>query len=388
MLISDQSASDLTTDIANAFSAVEPRVGLISGKQGSPRLSAAVYLKKIRAYDRSSTLNRIKTWLAGTWGIFRLLKDNGDTEFLITSNPPLAPLLPLLRARKFSLLIWDIWPDALVHTRTLSAGNPLVRAWKFLNKKAFARAEQIFTISEGMAEILAQYAPRERISVIPCWADVKLLKPMAKAENRFIKAHGLGGKFVVMYSGNIGNTHRVEALVDIAKKLRDIDDIVFVIIGEGGKKELVKRRVAESGLTNVVMLPFQPREMLPHSLAAADVGVVTLDETSSQVSVPSKTYSMLAVGAPLLCLAGEKSELAKLVGSHDVGACFSPDAVSEAANWLRALKNSPSRHRELSANARATSLLFSPENAKKYVAALRRAASNPARAEKGERVYA
>lgn len=368
--ISDQSGVGLTEDIANAFKNAGDDVLLISGKTGI-RLRKDIPRKSIRRYDKSSTIRRISTWIKGTWDIFRIFQKNKNAELFIISNPPLAPLLPLLLRNKFSLLIWDIWPDALVHTNTLSLKHPIVRVWQWLNRKAFPRAERIFTISDGLAKCLEQYVSREKIVVIPNWADTEFLKPLPKSENKFVRDQGLEGKFVIMYSGNIGNTHRVEALVDVAAKLQVHSDIAFVIIGEGGKKELVRKRIEESGVKNIRLLPYQPYEMLPHSLAAADIGVITLEEAAAQVSVPSKTYSTLAVGAPLLCLAGQDSELANLVREHDVGKIFSPNDIDRIAEWVLNLKNNPQAHAELSARARETSFLFTPKNAEKYVAALR-----------------
>lgn len=371
--ISDQSAFDLTYDIANAFRNAGDDVCLVSGRFGK-RLRGDVTQEKITPYDKSSAAKRIYTWLKGTWDIFRVFSKNKDAELFIISNPPPAPLLPLLLKNRFSLLVWDIWPDALVHTKTLSSKNPLVRLWQWLNRKAFARADKIFTISDGLATALERYVSREKIVVIPNWADTEFLKPLPKSENRFLREHGLADKFVVMYSGNIGNTHPVEKLVDVAAALQAHADIVFVIVGEGGKKETVRRRIAETGVKNVLLLPYQPYDMLPHSLAAADIGVITLEVDASQVSVPSKTYSTLAVGAPLLCLAGENSELANLVREHDVGEIFAPDAVPAIAQWILNLKNDPARREKLSVRARETSLLFTPKNAEKYVSAL---TSNP-----------
>lgn len=371
--ISDQSAFDLTYDIANAFRNAGDNVHLVSGRFGE-RLCGDVIQERITPYDKSSAAKRIYTWLKGTWDIFRVFSKNKDAELFIISNPPPAPLLPLLLKNRFSLLVWDIWPDALVHTQTLSAGNPLVRFWRWLNKKAFARADKIFTISEGLANALEQYVSREKIVVIPNWADTDFLKPLPKSENRFLREQDIADKFVVMYSGNIGNTHPVDKLVDVAAALQAHPDIVFVIIGEGGKKEAVRKRILETGVKNILLLPYQPYDMLPHSLAAADIGVITLEVDASQVSVPSKTYSTLAVGAPLLCLAGENSELANLVREHDVGEIFAPDAVPAIARWIIDLKNDPARREKLSAHARETSFLFTPKNAEKYVTTL---TSNP-----------
>ena len=383
--ISDQSASELTCDIARAFAAAGDDVCIVSGRELPALAGTPIRTAHVCAYERSSFPRRIATWLAGTWGIFRVFRKNPDAELLIISNPPPAPILPLFLENKFSLLLWDVWPDALVHTRTLSPRHPIVRFWEFLNRRAFRRAEKIFAIGESQADALARYAPREKIVVIPVWANTEFLKPLPKSENLFLREHDLTGKFVVMYSGNIGNTHPVEKLVDIAAELREHTDIAFVIVGDGGKRETVRRRIEETGVKNVSLLPFEPRERLPHSLAAPDIGVVTLEEAASQVSVPSKTYSMLATGTPLLCLAGAQSELAALVHKFGVGEIFAPADTKAAAAWILSLKNDAQAHAAMRKRTRETSLLFTPKNAEKYVAALR---GKTVPLDKGERARA
>lgn len=365
--ISDQAAFGLSADIAAAFRDAGRTVTLFSGvPEKNPLVGIAV--KKIPPYEKTSTLRRIFTWLHGAFALWREFRKNPDAELFIISNPPIAPLLPLvLKNKKISLLVWDIWPDALVHTKTLSARHPIVKIWAWLNRRAFAHAQTVFTISDGLADALSVYVLREKIRVVPLWADTALLKPLPKNENRFLREHALAGKFVVMYSGNIGNTHPVEKLVDIANLLREHDDIAFVIIGDGGKRETVRRRIEETGARNVLLLPFQSREMFAHALAAADVSVVTLEVAASQVSVPSKTYSALAVGSPLLCLAGKNSELASLVHGYDVGEIFSPEEIRAAADWILSLKNDPARRDAMRSRALAASLRHTPENAKRFI---------------------
>lgn len=113
------------------------------------------------------------------------------------------------------------------------------------------------------------YRKKEKIKIIPNWADVSFLKPCSKADNPFLKEYGLSDKFIVLYSGNLGNTHSVETIVEVAERLRCEQDICFVIIGEGGKKKKIGQMVEEKGLNNCRLLPWQPVERIPYSLGAA-----------------------------------------------------------------------------------------------------------------------
>jgi glycosyltransferase involved in cell wall biosynthesis len=285
---------------------------------------------------------------------------------LYVSNPPLAPLLPLVLRNKFSVLIWDIYPDVLVNQHVISQTNIISKWWCIANKKVYKRAEHVYTISDGMKVCLSAYISNNRIKVIPLWPDNTNLHRVEKLDNLFIKNNQLEGKFVVMYSGNLGNTHRMDVLVDVAKRVND-DDIVFVLIGEGGKKKIIEQRVAEENVKNVLLLPYQPYEFLSHSLSAADIAVVTLDTESSAMSVPSKTFNMMSLGAPLMCIASPESELGNIVRRFQVGNIFQPDNIDGITEFVLKLKHDKALRSQYVDNSLRASREFSVENAKMFV---------------------
>ncbi len=104
-----------------------------------------------------------------------------------------------------------------------------------------------------------------------------------------------------MYSGNIGLSGDVEVLIDVAEKIRR-DDIIFLIIGDGAKKQMIREKAEKLVLKNIIFLPWQPADELPFSLSSASIAVVSLGVKTSRLAVPSKLYNCLSVGAPLLCL--------------------------------------------------------------------------------------
>ncbi len=157
---------------------------------------------------------------------------------------------------------------------------------------------------------------------------------VVKADNPFIREHQLEGKFIVQYSGNIGLSHRVEWLIELAEELQKHDHILIQIIGRGPRKPVLERLVAEKNLANCQFLPFQSDEMFPYSLSAADVGVVMLDPRISQGSVPSKTYNLMAYGIPALYVASPDSELARYTDKYEHGLCVEEQQIMEAAEFL------------------------------------------------------
>ena len=372
IVLVNQSSGYLTVDIANAFAAAYERVTLVAGdlrENGRP-LDPRVRVRRIAAYDRRSKTRRLLTWLRGTLGIlWILLVRERRGEVLYFTNPPMAYLLAGVMRRPFSVVVYDIYPEALASVG-IRTGNPLYRWWAARNRRLFRRARCVFTLSESMRVLLERYTAPEKIRVVHNWAALETRTPLPKTDNPFVREHGLEGRFTVLYSGNIGFTHSVEQLVALAARMSGDDRFRFVIVGEGGRKAALQEQARREGLHNCLFLTWQPAATLPHSLAAADVAVVTLSDGASGVSVPSKTYNLMAAGAPLLCIASPQTELSRLVETYDNGRCFRRDDLQGMQDYLEKLASDPARCAELRRNSLRASRDFTPENARIYVSSL------------------
>jgi glycosyltransferase involved in cell wall biosynthesis len=372
IVLINQSCGHLMIDIVNAFynSGKYDHVALITGKLNKQNIELAlsISLDKIKEYDKSSLFSRIYSWaIASIQIFFKLLFKYKNYDLFITSNPPFSTVLPLFLKNKFSLLIYDIYPDILINHRLLKDKFFVTRCWKNANRKVYKKAANIFTISEGMANRLSQYIDKNKIKVIPNWSDTNFLKPIAKEDNPFISNHGLENKFIVLYSGNMGATHDLETIIDVAEKLKNEKDILFLLIGDGFKKEIIESRVKKSSLENCLLLPFQKQENLPYSLGSADIGVITLDKETSSLSVPSKTYSLLAAGVPLLCITTSCSEISRITEEFQIGKTFKPDDVEKITEFILEMRRNKYLHNQYCLNARKASGNFTPRNAFLYI---------------------
>ena len=369
VVIVNQSTGYLTIDIVNAYFLRYKQVVLIAGsiKKAERELDARVKVDRIIAYDRGSGLKRVYTWLFGTLCIFvKLLFKYRGYKIVYVTNPPMGYLLSLLLRNKFSIIVYDIYPEALKNIG-IKENNLFYKWWARCNRILFRKAECVYTLSQGMKEELSKYAEVSKIKIVCNWPASEQLRPLVKNKNGFVLNNGLAGKFVVLYSGNIGYTHNVEAVIEIANQLRVYEDICFLLIGEGKKKELLQKTAAEYGLHNCRFMTWQPSEILPYSLAAADVGVVTLNDETATASVPSKTYNLLAVGAPLLCVAPKKSELGSLVSTYHNGKCFDKNDITGMVDFVMQLYKDSAYRGRLSLNSLNASKNFTYKNAMSYV---------------------
>jgi glycosyltransferase involved in cell wall biosynthesis len=364
----NQSTGYLTIDIINSFAKHFDEVHLIYGNirvQDIP-IDGKVTYSRIIEKSRRSHLTRFLAWFVGSVQVFFLLLFRfRKHEIFYVSLPPFAYLSSLILPNKFSLLMFDVYPDVL---KVLKIGerNPVYWLWSKANRFLFARAHRVYTIGDSLADLMSQYAPREKINVVPLWAGLTNVQPIAKDQNPFIREHNLAGKFIVQYSGNIGGTHHIETLIETARILKGNDQILFVIIGRGLKVPLVKQLVEKYQLDNCLLLPFQPDEIIRYSIAAADVSVVLVEDQVADVSIPSKVYNILAVGSALLGISPPNSEIAKMITKHEAGMNFAKDQVDEIANYVLRLKESDELQLRYSRNALEASKEYTMANAEKY----------------------
>lgn len=369
IVLINQSSGFLVVDDLNAYCTKYDEVAVICHqlKLGERKVNDKVKIDKVCKYDRSSSIKRLFTW---TWCsiqiLFKLFFCYRGWEVVYYSNPPMACFCGLLMSNKFGIVEYDIYPNAL-KTIGINDSSFIYKMWVKIKRKLYKKAERIYSLSEGMKEVLTQYGPADKIKVVSLWSASENFKPVAKQDNTFVKDNQLEDKFVVLYSGNIGYTHSVEVLFEVAKLMKDATDILFLIIGEGKKKKELQENVASCGLQNVRFMPYVDFDVLPYSLASADLGVITLDENVSKVSVPSKTFNLIAVGAPLLAISNDDTEMYRLISKYQNGRCIPKTNIQGIADFILELKNNKSIKDKYSRNSILASKDFTYKNAELYL---------------------
>lgn len=369
IVILDQASGYLQLDMLNVFKERYNKCAIIAGTivERNKKLDSNIKWSKVIPYDRSSPFKRIITWGLCTIQMFFLLitKYRKFHAFIIT-NPPTAIFLPLFVRNNYSILVYDVYPDALVEYNYIKKGRWIDKLWSKVNKKVFQKAEAVYTISEGMKKRVSKYMNSDKIQIVPIWTDNDFLRPIPKKENEFRKKLGYQDQFLVMYSGNLGRSHDIEVLVELAKTTQ-AHPIYYLIIGGGDKYKKIEESIKQSGLSNIKIMPWQPVEILPLTMAAADLAVVSLGKEASLLSVPSKTYNFMSVAAPLLCIASPESELSLLVNKYGIGKCFDSEDLEKMKEYVLTLYNNPTIHQQMSENALNATADFTPENAKLFV---------------------
>jgi len=240
----------------------------------------------------------------------------------VLSTPPFISfsglMLKIFKGSKVIYNVQDLFPELAVELGKLR-NKSFIFILKTFSKCIIRRMDKVIVVGEYMGlkvrkDVLKDMEANHLIS-IHNWADGEKLKVIGKEDNYLKREWGLEGKFVVLYSGNIGYLHEFDTIISAAEDIQNkgYKDIVFVFIGEGIKKEYIRKKAEEKGLNNILFFPYQPREMLRYSLGLADVSLVTLVEGFEGMVVPSKIYGILASGRPMIGIVGRDSEINEII---------------------------------------------------------------------------
>jgi glycosyltransferase involved in cell wall biosynthesis len=334
----DHSAvSQLMTDLAENLVERGIEVTALAGRgryNGGVKLAPREEYKGVKierawttSYGKGSFVGRLTDYLSfylsATWKLLRVPRH----DILLTlSHPPLIGLIALLvgrlRGMKVVALVQDIHPDLAIALGTIGARNPAALFLNWLNCIALRGADRIIVLAECMRKRIAAKVGdgrSSRIDVIHNWADGSVIRPLNGGINPFVVEQDLGGKFVVLFSGNFGHVNEFTTVLKTARRLCDRTDIIFLFVGDGVKASEIKNFSQENNLQNIRLLPYQPREGLCQSLAAGQAHLTTLGEGLAGLSVPSKTYGILAAGRPVLFVGDTDSDVAHLVKENNCG---------------------------------------------------------------------
>jgi len=367
-----QVTRQLSIDILNNFADQGIEIELVTGAVDSnyAPLDSRIKIKYFNPYDNTTGFKRMFTWLLFTfYSFFYILFRSKKNELILVTTPPFVVFLGLffkkIRNQNYHLIIWDLYPDVLVNFGVLKEKSFILKVWRRWNISCFKKANTVFTLGKHLANSIEVYSHKRPV-IIPNWVNSDFVKPMNRSENTFVDQHNLTDKLVVLYSGNLGLTHDIESIVYTAELLKSNNDIQFVIIGDGAKKAKIEAYVKDRQLHNVLLLPYQDKKVLPFSLTAADIGIVTLSQGAENISVPSKTYYTLAAGSAIFALAAKESELGILVDTYKCGVVFDNSTPQNIANNILQLNQNRQELEQYKQNARKASFNFTPKNAKLY----------------------
>ncbi len=372
----DHSAtSQMLSDLAFALASRGYEIAVVTGRigyeSGGAELArretiAGVAVERVwtSRFGRGSLYGRVADYLTFYLSslVFLLRVVRVGDIVVAKTDPPMLSVLaaPVVRLKGARLVNWlqDVFPEvaAAVGVGTGAGGRTLYAMLRRLRDRSLRRAAVNVVLGERMAErVAAMGVPRGKIRIICNWADGEIVRPVARDRNALRRSWGLGDKFVVGYSGNLGRAHEFETFLQAIAEIERMPgtpDVVWLFIGGGVSQAAMMREVARRGLASVMCLPYQPRETLGESLSAADVHLVTLRVGLEGLIVPSKIYGVMAAGRPTIFVGDGDGEVARTLRTFDCGDTVPEgDGPALTAAVLR-LAAQPGECSRLGANAR------------------------------------
>jgi glycosyltransferase involved in cell wall biosynthesis len=249
---------------------------------------------------------------------------------------------------------YSIAVDKLVRRKIPLLGAVIGKYYRWLERRQLQASDHIVAITEDFVPIMQREfgVPAGRISVIPNWAPLETLPALAK-DNDWSRAQGVHDRFVYLYTGTLGMKHNPDLLLQLALRCREHPRACVVVISEGIGADWLRARVAEHGLTNLTLLPYQPFKVLPQVLASGDVLVAVLEEDAGVFSVPSKVLTYLCAARPLLLAVPEVNLAARMIRGESAGLTVPPSGTAAFLDAAARLMNEPETAAAMAARARA-----------------------------------
>lgn len=311
-----------------------------------------VYSSKL---DRNSYIGRIinyLTYLMST--MIEVFKKKDYDCILLVSNPPVLPIIGYIvnkiRKKPYIYLLHDVYPDIAVKVGAIKENGLVFKIMSFINKKIFKSASKIIVLGKDMKQnLLTKNVNEENIEIITNWADKEKIYEIEK-ENELSISEDINKTFNVIYTGNIGRFHDIETILDSAYKLRDEINIKFIFVGDGYKKKVIEEYIKEFNLKNIKLMDYKYGEAYNQLLNSADLFITTLDKGIEGLGVPSKTYSYLAAGKPIIAIMNSSSEIGSLVEYNNLGLRVDSGDSKTISNFILSLNSNNELYNEMKLN--------------------------------------
>ena len=328
------------------------------GNEQEPAVPQVIRIPDV-ALDKNRLLQRLLRILLLSWRLFRAILKNvkrGDVVLSVTNPTALTLLLALgrsMRGYRVALIVHDVFPENLVPTGILSKNNPLYLLTRAIFNLALNRFDAILVIGRDMEAVMkSKIRNHRRIHCIPNFGDTMSIQPMPRSESPIIRELGLENKLILLLTGNIGRAQDIPFIREAMLQLKGDPAIHFLFIGDGALKPALEAFIRENELRNCTLHAAMPRSRENDFLNAGDIGLVLLAPGFKGLGVPSKTYSYLAAGKPVISLAEAGSETDLLVNEDEVGWSLHSGQVREFCELVKTLASDRIELKEIGLRAR------------------------------------
>lgn len=310
---------------------------------------------------RSNFVGRLINYFSFTFEVFlRFLSLKNYKSIIVYSNPPVLPLIAAWASKIFKtkmiFISYDIYPEMAHITKSISENGLISKMMQFINKRIYKNVNKVVALSNEMKEYLLQHREQledKQVEVIPNWYDAKPIGDVSESylNNKFIDLKP-SKNLVVSYFGNMGICQDLDTILEAIRMLKNDNEIRFIFAGHGNKIDQLRKSIKEEHLDKVVVYNFLHGQDFQDALNISDVFLVSLSDGLTGLAVPSKTYSYMMAGKPVIAIMGIQSDISKDLIENKAGFALEVGEVDKLVNSIVKLKNDNKLRSEMGTNIR------------------------------------
>ncbi len=300
------------------------------------------------------TLGHLSFMVSGLFGLSRAAREVRP-DVVLVSSPTFFSVITawwwcLTRGVPYVFEVRDLWPAVFVDLGILKS-RFLIRTLEAIELFLYRRAMGVVTVTRAFADHIARRGvPRTKLGVVTNGVDEKRFRPGPR-DTELSRSEDLDGCFVVLYLGAHGISHALARMLDAAERLRDLDEVRFVFVGEGAEKEALVAGAKERGLSNVVFRAGVPKEDVARWYRLADVGLVPLrDVPLFDTFIPSKMFELMAAGVPIV--GSVRGEAREILERSEAAIIVEPEDAAAIAGAVRDLVADPAARARMADSGR------------------------------------
>jgi glycosyltransferase involved in cell wall biosynthesis len=322
-------------------------VTVISGETGYMEINVEdlPWYQRIFRQDKNGKVNVVRTYtyselhrsyfgrllsfisfsISAPLGLLRLQKP----DVVLASSPPIFPMFSVwlvckLRGIPFVIEVRDLWPESGIQMGILK-NKYLIKIMQWMEKLLYDHSLKIIALTDGIRnDICSRGWSKNKVELVTCGVDFDKLYPDKLGGEIIREKYGWQDKKIVMYFGALGEANNIPVIIQAAKILQNHEKIVFVLVGDGMKKNEIMEDICSYGLTNITLLPPVPKFDARSFINAADICLVTLrDIPLFEGAIPTKLIDYMACGKAVLC--GVRGEAVRIISESAGGVFFDPD---------------------------------------------------------------
>ena len=276
-------------------------------------------------------------------------------DVILTPSPPLtsgflAILLAKIKGAKTIYNVQEIYPDLIIHLGHLK-NTFLINILKRLERFVYNSSNAVTTIDKQFYNTIKPRIKQENsLHIIPNFVDIDLYltESSMKLPDEFLSEPGVTN---MLYAGNVGLAQEWDLVLNLAKEIRD-ESIIIWIIGEGVKKEYLKSQIEKQQISNIKLLPYQDRKYMPAINLFADFHFIAMDINMENEGFPSKVYSIMSSGRPMVVVSSENTPITSFLNETDTALLVKDHSLSGFKNAVLKLALDKELRNSLGANGR------------------------------------